>query len=159
MANITSISNNDFHKPKRQCGSCTKCCDGWLTTEIEGQAVCKGSPCKYRTDAGCSNYQNRPVDPCRTYECAWLTDSALVPESFKPVNSGVIMTRRWTPKNSIPYLEIKEAGNRLPVEVLDWAIQQVQHGLVKNIHYEIAGVWRHITSQQGYAEEMIEPEL
>ena len=132
MSNITSISSSSSEG--RSCNGCTKCSEGWLTDEVNGENL----------------------SPDRQYECLWLSNPDLVPDDFWPKTSGTILSKRVTPINKIPYIEIKEAGNRLPVEILDWAIQHVQHGLIKNIRYEVGGVIRDITSQQDYAKEMIE---
>ena len=57
--------------PSRNCGMCTACCDGWLTANIRGHEMRVGVPCHFRGEGGCTIYQDRPVDPCRGFHCAW----------------------------------------------------------------------------------------
>jgi Fe-S-cluster containining protein len=113
-----------------------------------------GNPCKFKGDTGCTIYEDRPIHPCRNYQCYWLEDPEFVPEEFWPMKSNTIMTRRST-GSGIPYLEIKEAGDTLSVEILDWAIQNVQLGLIKNFVYTLNGKQRFITSNQKFAEELM----
>ena len=74
---------------ERSCGTCTKCCEGWLPTTIHGKEVKVGSPCQYVSLDGCSIYADRPVNPCVKFKCVWLADEE-VPDWVKPENSGVI---------------------------------------------------------------------
>ena len=154
ITSITTVSTPIQHKQARSCNGCTKCCEGWLKAEIKGEWMSPGKPCRFKTDKGCGIYDERPTEPCKTYKCLWLEDSELVPEEFWPGSTNVILTKRWTESN-IPYLEMIEAGGKLPVEVLDWAIQNVQLGIIKNFVYTVDGHRRFITSQGKFAEEMM----
>jgi hypothetical protein len=151
----TSITSGKQQRifPRRSCNGCTKCCEGWLEAEIEGEKMYPGKPCQFKGENGCTAYENRPEDPCRVYSCYWLEDPQYVPEEFWPMNSNTIMTRRW--HNDIPYLEFTEAGGKLPVEMLDWAIQSVQLGFIKNIVYKLNGNDRFITSNEKFAHEVM----
>ncbi len=56
----------------RQCQPCTACCDGWVQITVKGCEAYPGHPCPHSTGEGCDDYENRPVDPCRKFECAWV---------------------------------------------------------------------------------------
>ena len=129
---------------KRECGSCTKCCEGWLPGGAYGKKFFPGRPCHYfkkTKNSGCSIYQNRPEDPCKKFECAWLKDSKIFPEWLKPELSNVIITNQE--KNGINYFEFRNCGIELPVEILDWIIWFVGTYQV-NVTYNIKGHWRSI---------------
>ena len=71
---------------KRECGTCTKCCEGWLTGEALGHNFYPGKPCHFlAVNKGCTVYAKRPKDPCSSYKCAWLAneDIALIPGESK----------------------------------------------------------------------------
>ena len=92
----------------RECGSCTKCCEGFLPGTVNNIPFYKGRPCHFVSiGKGCSIYSERPTDPCKTYECKWLTDFS-VPEWMAPELSNVILDHRET--NGIHYLQLHEAG-------------------------------------------------
>ncbi len=152
----TSITSDKQSKifARRSCNGCTKCCEGWLSAEIEGEEMYPGKPCQFKGEKGCTIYDTRPEEPCRTYSCYWLEDPQYVPEEFWPMKTNNIMSRRWT-SSGIPYLEIIEAGDKLPVEMLDWAIQSVQLGFIKNIVYKLNGKDRFITSNENFAKEIM----
>lgn len=77
--------------PARTCGTCTKCCEGAVHGSVFGHVFFKGSPCRYCVvGSGCSVYEDRPDDPCRTFNCAWITDDS-IPEWMKPNISGAIV--------------------------------------------------------------------
>lgn len=104
----------------RQCGDCTKCCEGYLTGEAKGKSFYKGKPCHFVSiGKGCTIYANRPKDPCISYKCAWLTDEEL-PEWFKPNQINAIIDRRFI--KDIPYINVIEAGETLQSNVLSWII-------------------------------------
>jgi len=102
----------------RQCGSCTACCDGWLTANILGHEMKPGVPCHFRGEGGCTIYAERPTDPCRTFVCGWLRKDSPFPESFKPDRIGVILLPlRW--RDLTAYV-LAPAGRDPDPEVLDW---------------------------------------
>lgn len=74
----------------RSCGSCTKCCEGYLMLEVQGYTVDLGKPCPFvKQHSGCTIYPNRP-DGCKEYQCGWLK-SDILPEEFKPEITGVLV--------------------------------------------------------------------
>ena len=60
----------------RECGTCTKCCDGTTSVggDIFGHIYGNGKPCHFLnlTEKKCGIYKDRPNDPCKTYKCMWL---------------------------------------------------------------------------------------
>lgn len=73
----------------RNCGTCTACCDGWLSSEHIDMAPWK--PCRHRTDTGCAIYAERPEQPCRTFQCAWVEADSALAEDMRPDRCGVIV--------------------------------------------------------------------
>lgn len=124
---------------KKNCGSCTKCCEGFLIANIKGSIFLKnseipghstefkinnnignGKACYFlEINKGCKIYNKRPIDPCKTFSCGWL-DIESMPEEFKPENSGMIM--HYTKTLDHYYWTIVEAPNKLTTEFLSWAI-------------------------------------
>ena len=49
-----------------------------------------GKPCKHCADNGCSIYEKRP-DPCKTFKCAWLESSDILPDNMRPDLCGAIV--------------------------------------------------------------------
>ncbi|HZE61286.1 MAG TPA: hypothetical protein VE085_12085 [Burkholderiales bacterium] len=54
---------------KRQCGTCTACCDGWVEGTIYGHEMKPGVPCHFRGEGCCTIYERRPEEPCRRFVC------------------------------------------------------------------------------------------
>ena len=106
---------------KRECGTCTKCCEGWLTGNILGNSMYPGKPCHFiATGVGCTIYAKRPKDPCVTFRCNWL-DSPDIPEWMKPDQINAIIKNSII--NEIPFVSVIEAGEVLQSRVLSWLIQ------------------------------------
>jgi hypothetical protein len=107
---------------KRNCGTCTKCCEGWLAGEAYGQSFYRGKPCHFiAIGTGCTIYAKRPKDPCVSYSCAWLTN-ADIPEWMKPSEINAIIDFRKINDTDIEYIKIHEAGETLKSSVLSWVI-------------------------------------
>ena len=105
----------------RECGSCTKCCEGYLIANVRGNPIGNGKPCIFvEIGKGCKEYSKRPKDPCKTFKCGWL-DGEDIPEEFKPEKSGVIFTYRTTDKLKIHYMKIHRAPNDPSSKILTWA--------------------------------------
>lgn len=111
-----------MNKPvKRECGSCTKCCEGTLAGEALGYKFYTGKPCHYvAIGKGCTVYANRPKDPCVEYKCVWI-QNAEIPEWMKPNEINAILNPAFI--NEIPYIALLEAGQPLRADVLSWTIQ------------------------------------
>jgi len=113
----------------RECGSCTKCCEGYLSGNIKGHVMDLGKPCFFvEIGKGCTIYNDRPYDPCKKFLCTWITLKDM-PEEFKPEKTGVIFCWRSTEKN-LQYLQIHRAPNNPSPQVLTWAFMYVvQNGV------------------------------
>jgi hypothetical protein len=121
----------------KSCEGCTKCCEGYLTAEVNGVQI-GGDGCSLVVKGvGCSVYETRPQDPCRSFECFWKA-SNIMPMEFKPSEVGVIIS---TPQiDGIPYLHLVEAGNKVPAEVLSWFLEWVFKNQL-NAEWQIGDTW------------------
>lgn len=103
---------------QRSCGTCTRCCDGWLEGEIRGHPMFPGQRCHFVTDAGCSIYADRPQSPCRSFVCGWMQPGSALPEAWRPDRIGVIVVpTRW---RDAPAMVLVSAGNDPGEDVLAW---------------------------------------
>ena len=116
--NLPLLSN------KRECGTCTKCCEGWLFANIRGHRMFPGKPCFFvEQGVGCRDYANRPKNPCISFSCGWK-EIAEMPEKFKPEKSGVIV--QLIKENNIELIVITEAPLEPSIEMLSWMIEYVK---------------------------------
>lgn len=119
----------------RECGGCTRCCEGWLYSTIQSYPMYPGRKCHFMKPGGCGIYDTRPEDPCKKYVCAWRTEAA-IPEWMKPSEANVIFTWKYSEEIKEPYLDVVECGEKLSVEVLSWIIHfHLRHNA--NISYRI----------------------
>lgn len=131
-------------KENRECGSCTKCCEGWLTGEVYGYKFWPGNPCHFKMNGGCSIYENRPHDPCKTYKCQWLINDK-IPYWMKPNEINAIITEKKV--EDISYFDVAEAGSVLRSDVLSWLIMHCLNEKL-NILYRINGGTNRIGSKE-----------
>jgi hypothetical protein len=126
-----------FVSRQRECGDCTKCCEGWNVFNIDGKSVKPGSPCKFvEIGKGCSIYDVRPAYPCKSYNCEWKLDSK-IPEEFKPSVSGVIIHKMCV--NDIHYYIFVPSPNDPTEEMIKWG---KKHFDKKNfVHYDEENVY------------------
>ena len=104
----------------KECGTCTKCCEGWLVADIRGHSMSPGKPCFFvEIGKGCKDYENRPKEPCKNFVCGWIEIEDM-PEEFRPEVSGAIM--HFTENNGNPYLSLVKAPNNPTEQYLSWAI-------------------------------------
>jgi hypothetical protein len=107
-------------KGERSCGSCTKCCEGWLTANVDGEEIGHGKACsRVEPGVGCTDYENRPEEPCRTFLCQWRANS-WVPEEFSPAKTGNLLTAQRI--GNIDYLSLSYAGKEIGLEYLSWFV-------------------------------------
>ena len=103
--------------PGRHCGSCTACCEGWITsTNIR---MSPGSPCAHCTSGGCAIYTERPENPCRTFECGWLREGSPLPDHFRPDQCGAIVVF----DQEILGMKVFAAaptGAEIPAQTMNW---------------------------------------
>lgn len=135
----------------RECGSCTECCQGWLSCSTFGRPVHEGRPCHFVGTAGCTVYNQRPKDPCIDYKCEWLVDDGThFPEWLKPSLSKVIITRRQWSKGS--YIEVKECGQKIDSVILNYLYMYCAKNSI-SMHIQVAGGW-HTLGPSELAEEI-----
>jgi hypothetical protein len=131
---------------KRNCGTCTKCCEGWLSGSALGHSFYTGKPCHFiAIGKGCSVYDKRPKDPCVVYNCGWLTNADL-PEWMKPNEINAIIDFKKIKNTDIEYIRVVEAGETLRSDVLSWLIS---YSLLKryNLYWTVneANYWQGTT--------------
>ncbi len=125
----------------RQCDGCTACCDGWASGVAHGHTFYPGKKCHYVGETGCTIYEQRPKDPCVNFRCVWVTYKT-VPEWMKPNKINAMLVAESV--EGIPYVTVKEMGQRLDSRVLSWVVLAVQSNLIPNARYEIDGGWNFI---------------
>lgn len=130
----------------RECGSCSKCCEGWLGANIHGRQMYKGNPCFFidKEHSNCSIYNNRPP-LCQGFLCAWMMEEDLFPNWMKPNVINQIILRKVFPEY-ICY-ELVEAGEKVSVEVLNYLIHLAISGKI-NLQYELHNMPYHIGSKE-----------
>jgi hypothetical protein len=122
---IIPLALETTKKADRSCGSCTKCCDGWLSGTAYGHDFSPGKPCYFANRSGCSIYPIRPESPCKTFVCHWK-ENTQIPDWLTPAKSGIIILIRYL--ESQRYLRLTYAG-RMPTEqILEWAEQHAATG-------------------------------
>jgi hypothetical protein len=104
----------------RSCDGCTMCCQGWLTGEAWGHKFYPGRPCGWITKKGCAIYENRPINPCQTFQCEWKRNVSL-PQWLKPDVSGVIV--KYSVLDQHVYLRVVESRQDIDPRIYDWAQQ------------------------------------
>jgi hypothetical protein len=123
-------------KSDRTCADCTKCCEGWLGVNIAGQELSPGTGCKFvDPGVGCTIYDNRPEDICRTFECSWRATD-YVPLHFSPKNTGQIIAVQDL--EGVPYLAMAFAGKEVEPDFLSWFVTFAV-GRQLNIEWSING--------------------
>lgn len=126
----------------RSCGLCTKCCEGWLEGVVHGHRMHRGRQCHF-LETACTIYPERPENPCKKYDCAWLTEDSL-PGWMKPNLSNVVVTKRSTKvptedgMQQFEYYDVIEAGNKMDSSVLNWLIHWALSNDI-NLAYELDG--------------------
>jgi hypothetical protein len=123
---------------KRECGTCTACCDGWMVGTIRGHEMSPGTPCYFvhPEHGGCTIYEERPQSPCRNFTCAWMLPDSPFPDNFRPEQLGVIIVRiKW--RDQPAYL-LRSAGRDPDQELLTW-MQNFSIQTGRPFFYEIKG--------------------
>jgi hypothetical protein len=103
----------------KECGTCTKCCEGWVAATINGYNMHPGKPCYFlEINKGCTIYADRPENPCKEFFCVWIRKEELG-EELKPENNGIISSKRGIRDSDITYLQITPAPNDPDRDYLD----------------------------------------
>jgi len=106
---------------KRECGTCTKCCEGWLEGEALGYKFYPGKPCGALTiGKGCNSYALRPKNPCANYQCGWLSNID-IPDWLKPEQSNVIVN--YSSIQGVTFIRLIETGQALSTKALTWLLK------------------------------------
>ena len=79
-----------------------------------------GKPCPHCTSTGCNDYENRPLDPCIEFICAWREDGSSMPEWMKPNNAKVIVMRDHGVWRGMPVDLAVPVGRRIPPRALKY---------------------------------------
>ena len=138
---VNAAQTKEAIKTMRTCGSCTKCCEGWVAGQARDSHFYPGVPCDYLADNGCSIYKSRPEHPCQSFVCEWLVDRS-ISYYMKPDKSCIILIRRKI--NDIEYVEMAEAGQPLSASALEWFLRAYISGKYDNISYRIHNHPRYI---------------
>lgn len=126
---------------EKNCGSCTACCSGVLTGNAYGHNFWRGRPCFFVQDTGCSIYENRPDNPCKSYRCGFL-ELDWMPLWMRPDKSGVIITRRA--RNNIEFVEILETSGKIRSEILNYIYISYLENRIKNMIIQVDGGFNYI---------------
>ena len=106
-------------KPKsRQCGSCSACCRGWLDTEVLGEKLTVGKPCRHVVKQGCSIHETRPQFPCRDFVCGWLFEESPLPDWMRPNHCGAIVFP-WYEWRYFTVVNAVAVGDKIPKRTLN----------------------------------------
>jgi uncharacterized cysteine cluster protein YcgN (CxxCxxCC family) len=131
-------------KPTRTCDGCSECCQGWLIGEIPGHQFFPGQPCFYVQESKCTNYADRPQNPCRSFNCTWI-DEEVLPMWMRPDLSGVICHLRKV--NDVKFYELTETGKPMEAHILNWFMIWAMTNR-KNLLYRIKGHQNKLGSQE-----------
>ncbi len=101
----------------RACEGCTKCCEGWLSGTAYGYDFSPYKKCAFLKN-GCSIYEQRPIDPCKTFECQWKSNR-IFPDWLKPDKSHVIILKRHL--DIFDFYMFFSTGKKIEKNVHDWA--------------------------------------
>ena len=113
----------------RNCQPCTACCDGWVRIEVKGCEAYPGKPCPHSTGSGCDDYENRPVNPCRKFECAWVKQGSHLPDNFRPNECGALVIDKAFKWEGV-YVDVAvPVGKVIPEETLSWLKQYAEQSL------------------------------
>jgi hypothetical protein len=119
----------------RSCGTCTRCCEGYFSGEVNGHVFYNGRPCHYvDKGVGCTIHEERP-EMCRAFKCGWLLDPR-IPEWLKPELSNVIIA--YPAIGDIPYMSVLESGENISASTLSWIILFALENSY-NLLYEVNG--------------------
>lgn len=146
------MSEMIYTSKKRACGECTECCQGWLWGEAHGKSFYAGRPCHFVSEYGCSIYNDRPENPCKTFECSWLDDTVnTFPEWMRPDKCRVLL-QPLTTKGGIKYIAANECGEKIDSVVLNWLVLYALSGAA-NISIQVDRGWSHYGSSE-FTKEM-----
>lgn len=103
----------------RTCDGCTECCTGTVSGEVNNIHFYKGRACHYLSPGGCTIYEDRPEDPCKSFNCQWILDDEL-PFWFRPDISGLLISKRR--KGDCEFYAALETDKPMQAHVLNWLL-------------------------------------
>ena len=122
----------------RECGECTKCCEGSLLLTVKGRKVSKSTPCHFLSSlnkcGGCTIYEERP-EVCRDFRCEWL-ENPEIPEWMKPSLVNTIIIDQ--DQADVRYFEVVETDGKIDSVVLNWIILFAIRNKI-NLRYSVNG--------------------
>jgi hypothetical protein len=104
--------------------------------DINGNSVYPGRPCPHSTGEGCSDYENRPANPCDSFKCGWIIPNSPLPEWMKPNNGKVIIIFNKLKWNNIPVDLAVPVGKKVPPRALNWLKEFSQNSMRPLIYTE-----------------------
>lgn len=110
----------------RECQPCSACCDGWVQIKVKGCEAYPGKPCPHSTGSGCNDYLNRPVNPCRTFECTWVKEGSYLPEDFRPSDCGALVIDSIFQWQGLTVDLAVPVGREIPQKTLHWLMQYAE---------------------------------
>lgn len=128
---------------KRTCDACTECCKGWVTGNAHGHYFYPGKPCFY-LQKNCTIYENRPDNPCKSFECHWLATEDL-PMWFRPDLSKVLVVKREI--DGVEYFSATECGEKMDSSVLSWLFNWALSNNL-NFQYQVNGGFNRLGSPE-----------
>jgi hypothetical protein len=147
---------------QRVCQPCTACCDGWVQMNIDGEEVYPGRPCQHSTGKGCSIYPERPEDPCRRFQCAWIMENSGLPKWMKPNLAKVVVLPALQTWNGRPVDVAVPVGRRIPPRALKWLMDYAKTNLRPLIYFEQPNASKPLGRQQnmiGYGPPAFQQEI
>jgi hypothetical protein len=133
----------------RQCGTCTACCEGWLSSRL--LQMRPGQPCVHCTREGCAIYEDRPENPCVTFNCAWLQFPEKYPDDMRPDICGAIVRHdrswnRWeatfafptgsaVPESTLERLKTYASQENIPLIFVEHVMESGKYTAVKRTGY------------------------
>ena len=106
-----------------------------------------GKKCPFSTGQGCSDYDRRPADPCRSFNCAWILPGSPLPEWMRPDAAKVIVLWREMTFGGIPIDVAVPVGRRIPPRALEWLKQFAQR------HHRMLVYTEQVTEQKKFTGE------
>ena len=101
-------------------------CAEHLAEHLAEARATLGSPCGNCVGAGCRIYQTRPLDPCRTFNCAWRAEGSVLAEWMRPDQcKAIVMFDRLTWRGQ-PATVAVAVGAIIPQRTLEWLKQHAQ---------------------------------
>ncbi len=113
----------------RACQPCTACCDGWVQIKVKGCEAYPGKPCPHSTGTGCDDYENRPVDPCQKFKCAWVKESSALPDGFRPDACGALVIDHALTWQGLEVDLAVPVGREIPEKTLNTLMQLAEKNM------------------------------